>query len=144
MKKTVLKIDGFFLIIMGSLAGITDLVAYFAGKGPFGKIYYQNSIAIGGFEAHCLAVIAGTILVAKSKSTDAVFFNKIAACIHAALGISNLIWFDVFLETNTIPMGYITTLAHCVFVLFNIIAVREEKKAGYKTTLQVKENQGHF
>ncbi len=50
MKKNILKIDGFFLAIMGTLAGITDLVSYFTGKGPFGHVYFQNSIAIGGFE----------------------------------------------------------------------------------------------
>lgn len=106
MKKNVLKIDGLFLVIMGSLGGITDLVSYFTGKGPFGQVYFQNSIAIGGFEAHCLAVIAGFILVVKSKAPDAVFFSKIAIAIHAALGVSNLIWFKVF------RCGYITNGIH--------------------------------
>jgi hypothetical protein len=134
MKKMVLKIDGFFLVIMGTLAGVTDLVSYFAGKGPFGDIYYQNSIAIGGFEAHCLALIAGSVLVVKSKSPDAIFFNKVGAFIHTSLGISNLIWFNIFLETDTIPMGYITTFAHFLFILLNIIATLKTKKPGYITT----------
>ena len=133
MKKNILKIDGLFLVIMGSLAGITDLVSYFAGKGPFGKVYFQNSIAIGGFEAHCLAVIIGAVLVLKSKSQEAAFYHKVAIFIHSTLGVSNLIWFNVFLDTNTIPMGYITTLAHFSFILFNVIAIREEKKSDYKT-----------
>lgn len=132
MKKNILKIDGLFLAIMGTFAGITDLASYFTGKGPFGPVYFQNSIAIGGFEAHCLAIITGIILVAKSKTPDAVFFNKTAIAIHSALGVSNLIWFKVFLDTNTIPMGYITTVAHFAFILLNTMAIYEKKHSTYK------------
>jgi len=119
MKKTILKIDGLFLMIMGTLAGISDLIGYFTGAGPFGTVYYQNSIAIGGFEAHCLAAIAGLVLYTKRKSPDVSFFNQTAMAIHFALGISNIIWFNIFYETGTLPMGYATTIAHFLFVLFN-------------------------
>ena len=120
MKINILKIDGCFLVVMGVLAGITDLVSYLAGKGPFGQIYFQNSVAIGGFEAHGLAVIAGSILVLKSTTTDAVFFNKVAIAIHSLLGISNLIWFQIFLDTGMLAMGIITTVVHLLLVIVNV------------------------
>lgn len=126
MKNNTLKIDGIFLTVMGSLAGITDLASYFAGKGPFGETYFQNSIAIGGFEAHCLAVITGLVFVLKSKSSDAQFFNKIAIAIHSVLGICNLVWFEVFIYTNMILMGFVTTIAHFSFVAFNSIAISKK------------------
>jgi len=39
MKKTVLKIDGYFLTVMVTVARAMDLVAYFTGKGPFGEAF---------------------------------------------------------------------------------------------------------
>ena len=128
MKKYILRIDGVFLAVMGTVAARFDLVSYFTGKGPFGQAYYQNGIAIGGFEAHCLAVIAGLTLILRSKSSEAGFFNKVAAAIHTVLGISNLIWFKVFFETGTVPMGYATTIAHFTFVFLNIVAIYRTDK----------------
>ena len=121
MKINILKIDGCFLVVMGILAGMTDLASYFAGKGPFGQTYFQNSIAIGGFEAHGLAVIAGFILVLKSWASDAAFFNKVAIAIHSVLGISNLIWFQLFLDTGMLAMGIITTVVHLTLVILNVV-----------------------
>jgi len=125
MKKTVLKIDGYFLATMGTVAGAMDLVAYFTGKGPFGEAFYQNSTTIGGFEAHCLAIISGLILILKRKSDDAGFFCKVAIGIHLALRISNLVWFRVFYDTNTLPMGIITTLAHFGFIISHLMVLRK-------------------
>jgi hypothetical protein len=126
MKKTVLLIDGYFLAFMSTAAGAIDLIGYFTGKGPFGGIYYQNSNTIGGFEAHCLAVIIGIIFIRKSKSAETGFFCKMAIAIHLALGTSNLIWFQVFYDTNTQPMGIITTFAHFVFIVFHTLAIRKK------------------
>lgn len=126
MKKTVLIIDGYFLTVMGTIAGTMDLVAYFTGKGPFGDAFYQNSNTIGGFEAHCLAIISGLVLIVKSNSHEASFFNKVAVVIHLVLGVSNLVWFQVFYDTNTLPMGFITTFAHFGFIAFHILALRRK------------------
>lgn len=129
MKNNIFKIDGIFLAVVGTLAGITDLASYFFGKGPFGQTYFQNSIAIGGFEAHGLAVIAGFVLFLNSKSPDAAFFSKVAIAIHSVLGISNLIWFQVFLDTSTIPMGIITTVIHFTLVFFHCIALYDKRRS---------------
>jgi hypothetical protein len=123
MKKKVLLIDGYFLAVMGTAAGVIDMVGYFTGKGPFGKIYYQNSNTIGGFEAHFLAVIIGIILIGKSKSVETGFFCKMAIAIHLVLGSSNLIWFQVFYDTNTLPMGIITTFTHFALMVFHTLAI---------------------
>ena len=118
-------IDGCFLTIMGTAAGAMDLAAYFTGEGPFGETFYQNSTTIGGFEAHCLAIISGLILIIKRKSDDAGFFCKVAIGIHLALGISNLVWFRVFYDTNTLPLGIITTAAHFGFIISHLVALRK-------------------
>ncbi|MBC7889074.1 MAG: hypothetical protein H7Z13_14455 [Ferruginibacter sp.] len=128
MKKLILKIDGIFLMVMGSIAALADLAGYLSGKGPFGKVYYNNVVVIGGFEAHCLAVVLGFTLFAKHKSADPIFFIKIAVVIHALLGISNLVWFKVFYETATVPMGYIATIAHFAFVLLHTTAIYKGNK----------------
>ena len=117
-------------MVMGTMAAITDLMAYFTGMGPFGDTYYQKSITIGGFEAHCLAIILGVILFTKSKS-DGHFFNKIAATIHIVLGISNLIWFNVFFETGSVGMGYATTIAHFLLASFNLLAIYKNSRPAF-------------
>jgi hypothetical protein len=128
MKKTILRIDGIFLMVMGTMAAITDIIGYYSGNGPFGRIYFQNNITIGGFEAHSLAIILGIILFIKSKASDAHFFNKIAVAIHLVLGVSNLVWFDIFFETGSISMGYTSTIAHFTLVLLNIIAISRKPR----------------
>ena len=67
-----------------------------------------------------MAVITGFILVVKSSAADAVFFNKIAIAIHSVLGVSNLIWFQVFPDTGMLAMGIITTVAHLALVIVNV------------------------
>ncbi|HEX7844408.1 MAG TPA: hypothetical protein VF476_01335 [Chitinophagaceae bacterium] len=127
MQKIILKIDGIFLMLMGTLAGITDLVAYYTGKGPFGSAYYQNDITIGGFEAHCLAVITGYVLFSKSKADKVNFYTKIGLITHLVLGTANLLWFGVFFNTGTVAMGYITTIAHFTFAFLHIMAIYQKQ-----------------
>ena len=129
MKRFILKVDGIFLAGMGMLAGIADLASYYGGKGPFGQTYFQNSIIIGGFEAHCLAVILGLILILRSKSPEGLFYNKVAIGIHCVLGISNLVWFRVFYDTGMLSMGFIATALHFNMVFFNMIAISKNWKS---------------
>jgi hypothetical protein len=123
MKSTILKIDGIFLTVMGTLAAVMDLAGHFANKGPFATTYYQKTVVIGGLEAHCLAAILGVVLLVKRNANDNKFYNKVAIVIHAVLMICNLVWFDAFRETDTLPMGYIATAFHFLFILFNFIAI---------------------
>ncbi|WP_276503986.1 hypothetical protein [Terrimonas pollutisoli] len=83
------------------------------------------------FEAHCLAIIAGFILLLKRKSPDAAFFNKAGIAIHGILGISNITWFQIFLDTNTLPMGYLTTLIYFLFVMLHAIAIQQKNQQRY-------------
>lgn len=119
----ILKINGIFLIVMGVFAAISDLLGYFKGVGPFGEVCFNNSLTIGQFEAHGLAIIFGVLLFSKKAKENFVFYHKAAIAVHILLFCSNLIWFEIFHQTNSLILGYIATTAHFVFIFLNALGV---------------------
>lgn len=132
MSNTILKINGLFLMIMGTFGATMDLIGYFAGKGPFGKICFNNNLTIGQFEAHCLAIILGIIIFLGRRSINPIFFHKAAIGIHFVLFVANLIWFSIFTQTNSLVLGYITTITHFIFISLNSFIVIRHRKNNLK------------
>ena len=119
--KSILKLDAWFLIIAGTLAGFADLLSYFKGLGVWGQYFYANPLTVGFFEAHALAIIIGLFFIRTHKTGDFKFNGCIALLTHYVLGTSNLIWFDGFSMVGAETMGIIATIIHFVFVSLYII-----------------------
>jgi hypothetical protein len=117
----LLKLDAWFLIMAGTLAGFADLLSYLTGKGVWGMTFYKNPLAIGFFEAHMLAIIIGLFLFRLNRNQDWNFAMVMALLVHLTLGVSNIIWFDGFSMVNAETMGTIATVIHFVFVSLYVV-----------------------
>ena len=61
-RRRLLLANGAFLVVVGGVQVVLELLAYYAGSGPYGKIFESSPYAIGWVEAHGLAIIIGVLL----------------------------------------------------------------------------------
>jgi hypothetical protein len=111
------------------LAGMVfDFRGAFFGLGPQGRVLAQApDAAIGFVEAHGLAVILAVILWRARPSRS---LNWVGMAIGLLLGGSNLIFWRLFVNTDALAMGYVTTSLHGLFaVLHFVLAATSEKAA---------------
>ena len=89
------------------------MVGAFAGVGPQKQILAAAPhAAIGFVEAHGLAIIFGVLLwTAEPKR----IWHLTAMSIHMLLGISNLVFWQIFIAADMLPAGYLTTSLHILF-----------------------------
>src|SRR5690349_20145524 len=112
--RALLLANGAILGVVALAAALADLAGHFVNLGPMGPQLYENSDAIGFFEAHGLALIAA-ILLLRNRSAAGPAWNFTAAAVHLVLGGANLLFWPVFAENNLVPMGVATTAMHAVF-----------------------------
>jgi hypothetical protein len=121
-RRLLLRANGVFLIITAVGAWVTaDFPASFLGSGPLASlIAHQPALGIGFIEAHGLAIILGVLLW---RAVSAPSWHLTGAAIHLLLGTCNVIFWQLFIVTNTLPMGWITTAIHgLLFVLQSVAA----------------------
>jgi hypothetical protein len=123
-RRLLLRFNAIFLILASLAAWLRfDFPASFAASGPLAPlIAHQPSLAIGFVEAHGLALIMGVLLW---RATSARSWHLTAAAIHLLLGASNVLFWQIFVATDTLPMGYGATTVHALlFALQSIAALR--------------------
>jgi hypothetical protein len=62
-RRRLLLANGVFLVVVGGVQVVFELLAYYAGAGPYGYIFEESPYAIGWVEAHGLAFIIGVLLL---------------------------------------------------------------------------------
>jgi len=111
----VLKANGLFLLLAGCWGLWADLAAAFAGIGPQRAILAgAPHAAIGFVEAHGLAIIFGVLLWGAEPKR---VWHLTGLAIHALLGTSNLVFWQIFVAADMLPAGYLTTSLHAAFAL---------------------------
>src|SRR5262249_26820150 len=118
----LLRADGLFLLVVGTLASIQEARGHFAGSGPLAHLW-QSPYTIGGFEAHGLAAILGVLLIAHAGALRPLRWHLCAAAIHLLLGGANLLFWISFVALDMLAVGIATTTLHAVFVVANLLAV---------------------
>ena len=119
MRRIVLRVDAVFLTVAGVFGLVSDLQSYVSGTGPFGQTFFQNPTVIGVVEAHGLAVLtAGTLWFLATHHTRRVG-HWVAVIAHAVMGVSNIVWFDVFRHVQAETQGVAVTVVHFAFIGVN-------------------------
>jgi len=77
----VLKLNGAFLILIGSLQMVFESLSHFAGLGPLSDRFMGSPYTIGFFEAHGLAVLMGLLLWRASADPEK-FWHQFAIVVH--------------------------------------------------------------
>ena len=123
IRMLILRTDAILLALFG-LFGITmDLLGYFVGTGAWQGVFFNNPLAVGAVEAHGLAIIIAVLLIGQASAKDNVAWHLTALATHLLLGISNLVFWQVFIHVNVVPLGIVATTYHFVFVIANSAAV---------------------
>jgi len=112
--------NGLFLVVVGGVQVVFELLAYYAGTGPYGYIFEESPYAIGWVEAHGLAFIVGMLLLAVAARDLRRFWHILAAAVHALLGTANLMFWDSFVDFGMVPMGIAATVVHFVLVAAHV------------------------
>jgi hypothetical protein len=97
-----------------------DIRGVLYGLGPQGRLLAQAPHAgIGFVEAHGLAMILAVLLW---RAAPARSWHLTALAMEVLLGTSNLAFWDMFVATDALAVGYLTTGLHWVFVLLQAVA----------------------
>lgn len=116
----ILRANAIFLLIASSWGLWADLAGAFLGIGPQGPILgAAPHAAIGFVEAHGLAFISG-ILLWRAEALRS--WHLTAATIHTLLGISNIVFWQIFIAADMLAGGYLTTTLHWTFVTLHMLA----------------------
>jgi hypothetical protein len=121
LRRLLLRFNAVFLIVAALGAWLTfDFPGSFSGSGPLGPlIAHEPSLAIGFVEAHGMALILG-VLLWRAPAEKSWHFT--AGSIHLLLGGCNIVFWNMFVATNTLPMGWVTTALHGLLVLLHAFA----------------------
>ena len=116
IRKVFLLANGALLTLMGTVAGIGDLVAYWTGNGPLGKHLFNAPYAVSFFEVHGLTALSGILILTMARADPRLGWHIVAATIHlfSALGIA-IFW------QGAVEWG-VTTAEASVFVVDIIMA----------------------
>jgi hypothetical protein len=119
--KTLLLVNGLMLGATGFVQSNFDLAGSFLGLGPMGGYLHGKADTVGFFEAHLLAFILAVLILVHRKSEGATW-NWTAAGIHLLLGSANLMFWQIFVDAGQLPLGIISTSAHGVFFVLELVA----------------------
>ncbi|MBC7901437.1 MAG: hypothetical protein H7070_15445 [Saprospiraceae bacterium] len=123
MKRIILRGDAVFLGLAGIFGLVSDLLSHYGGSGSFGTTFYRNPLVIGVVEAHSLAILTAATMWYFSKKHTATFGNWAGLSAHLICGISNILWFDVFISVGAAGKGMAITALHFVFAALNALVI---------------------
>jgi len=115
-RRRLLLANGVFLVVVGGIQVVFELLAYYAGAGPYGYLFEQSPYAIGWVEAHGQAFIVGVLLLTVAVRDLRRFWHVAAAAVHTLLGAANLVFWASFVVFGMVPMGIAATVVHFVLV----------------------------
>ncbi|MET0317422.1 MAG: hypothetical protein ABW188_11425 [Rhodococcus fascians] len=115
-RRRLLLANGVFLVVVGGVQVVFELVAYYTGAGPYGSVFTESPYAIGWVEAHGLAFLIGLLLIGVAARDGRRFWHAFAAGVHTLLGTANLVFWDSFVVFGMTGMGVAATAVHFVLV----------------------------
>jgi hypothetical protein len=124
MHRWILRTNAVFLLLASLAALHADLTGVLSGLGPQGALLAREpQAAVGFIEAHGLALLFG---IALWRAAPARAWHAAAAAVHALLGGCNLAFWRFFVEADLLAVGYLTTIAHGLFVALHLYALVHE------------------
>lgn len=131
-RKNLFRLNAGFLVLVGGISSILDYVGFRIGAGPLGDMLKGNFLAVGALEAHGLAFILGSVLLAYALRSMDISWHLVGAGVHILLGGSNLIFWAYFHELGLINEEIVITAIHGLFVFAHLLSyflVRAQTRA---------------
>jgi hypothetical protein len=111
----ILRADAVFL----GLASIVALIAFdirgvYFEQGPLATLgATARHAGVGFIEAHALAFIFAVLFWQAASSR---LWHTTGAAVHLLLGSVNLLFWDLYTSTDSVPAGVVATVVHWIFV----------------------------
>ncbi|MGH7453618.1 MAG: hypothetical protein ACRENG_19880 [bacterium] len=120
MRQRILRANALYLLVASIGGLLTDIAGAFFARGSESQILaIQPVAAIGFVEAHGLALIIGVLLWRAATLRS---WHFAAVAVHVLLGTANLVFWQIFIVTDMLALGYITTSLHWLFVVLQLFA----------------------
>jgi hypothetical protein len=120
IRRIILRANAAFLLAASTGGFASDIRGIFLGLGPVARIVAEAPYSgLGFIEAHGLAFILG-ILMWRAEPSRA--WHLTAAAIHTLLGGANVIFWQLFIASDMLVVGYVTTTLHGLFVVLQMSA----------------------
>ncbi len=121
-RRRLLQANGVFLVVVGGVQVVFEVLAYYSGVGPYGYIFEESPYAIGWVEAHGLAFVFGVTAAHRRRPRRPPVLARLGAAVHALLGTANLVFWGSFVVFGMVPIGVAATVVHIVLVAAHITA----------------------
>jgi hypothetical protein len=114
LRRFVLRANALYIGVAGFAGLLFDIRGILYGLGPQGKLLESAPHAgIGFVEAHGLAVILAIVVW---NQAPARWTHLAALAMAVLLGTANLAFWEMFVATGALTVGYVTTTLHWTFV----------------------------
>ncbi|HJQ59247.1 MAG TPA: hypothetical protein VJ890_20240 [Vineibacter sp.] len=113
IRRAILRANAVFLLLAAAGGFVSDVRGAFFASGPVSAVLREApNAAIGFIEAHGLAFIIGVLLWRAAPQRA---WHLTAVAVHVLLGGSNLVFWQLFVATDMLMLGYVTTALHGLF-----------------------------
>ena len=120
LRQRLLRANALYIGLAGSAGLLFDIRGVLYGLGPQGQVLAAAPhAAIGFVEAHGLAVILAVLLW---RATPAPSWHLTAVALEVLLGTCNLAFWSLFVATDALTLGYVTTGLHWLFAALQLTA----------------------
>ena len=120
IRQVLLRANATFLLAASAGGFASDVRGIFFGLGPIARVVAEAPHAgLGFIEAHGLAFILGILMW---RAQPARGWHLTAAAIHVLLGTANLVFWQLFIVSDMLLVGYVTTALHSLFVVLQMSA----------------------
>ena len=123
-RQRLMFVNGIVLGLFAVPSVIADARAIWLDAGPLTAVLRgMPGAGIGFFEAHGLAAILAFwfLYVGRKQPSPERTWHFTAAATHALLGASNIALWQIFLVTDMLVMGYVSTTVHLVFAALQFV-----------------------
>jgi hypothetical protein len=118
LRQYVLRANAFYIFAFGCAGLVFDIRGVLYGLGPQGRLLADAPHAgIAFVEAHGLAVILSVLLWRAAPTPS---WHATALAMDALLGTCNLVFWQMFVATDALGVGYLSTALHVTFAVLNI------------------------
>jgi hypothetical protein len=119
IRQLIVRLNASYIGFFAAAGLVFDIRGVLYGVGPQGRVLADAPLAgIGFVEAHGLALILSVVLW-RAASVRASHLTAMA--MDLLLGVSNLAFWQLFVFTGALTVGYVSTALHLSFALLQAL-----------------------
>ena len=127
LRTLILRANAIYLIVASILGTGMDIAGIYFGVGPEARVIADAPFAgLGFLEAHGLAFILGWVIWRLPVVRAA---HMVAFAVVALLGSCNLLFWEMFVATDSLAVGYLATSGHWLFAALQLAAASSAEPA---------------